>query len=134
MGQCYHAISCFDDTLSPEELTGRFSAALDTGKTIQVARAIRSCVENGVTVEKDDWLCFDRDRILCADPDKDRAIIRFFQSVPSAFDVVILLFGEDQPEDEADALKNKLEDLFPDTEFILLDGGQPIYQYTFIIQ
>ena len=134
VGQCYHAISFFDDALSPDELTGRFASALDFGKTVQVAKAIRSCTENGVTVETGDWLCFDRDRILCADKDEDDAIVRYFEGAPEAFDVAILLFGEDQKEEDAAALRDRLEDLFPDTEFILRNGGQPIYRYTIIMQ
>ena len=134
VGQCYHAIASFDDALSPEELTARFSSALDLGKTVQVAKAIRSCTEDGVTVETDDWICFDRDRILCADRDEDRAVLKCFESIPDAMDAVIMLFGEGQAEEDASALKNELENLYPDTEFILLSGGQPTYHYTFIIQ
>ena len=134
VGQCYHAIALFDDSLSPDELTERFASALNLGKTIQVAKAIRSCVENGVKVEEGDWLCFDRDRILCADREKDEAVLKFFESVPEPFDAVILLFGEEQDEEGAYALAEKLEARFPDTEFIPIPGGQPIYHYTFIIQ
>lgn len=134
VGQCYHAIAAFDDTLSAEELAARLSSALDPGKTIQVARAVRSCTEDGVTVREDDWLCFDSNRILCADPEKDKAIVEFFESVSGEIDAVIMLFGENQDEEEACALRDRLEERFPDTEWILLNGGQPTYCYTYIIQ
>lgn len=133
IGQCYHAISCFDPDAFVSELTSGFEAALDCGKTVQIAKAIRPCVENGITVCEGDWLCFDRDQILVADPVETDAALRLFGSFEEAPSVVISLFGEDVSPEEAAALADRLSDQFPDTEFITVNGGQPIYRYTFII-
>ena len=133
VGHCYHAISRFDEALSPEELTARFEAARDLGRTVQVAEAIRPCVENGIEVQTGDWLCFDRDRILTADRDVNAAVLKLFDSFPAPPDLVILLAGEGQSPEDAAALADRLAERFPDTEFIPVNGGQPIYRYTFII-
>ena len=133
IGHCYHAISLFDETLSAEELTRRFDAARELGKTVHVAEAIRPCEENGITVETGDWLCFDRDRILVADREQGEAVLRLFDDFPAPPDLVIVLIGEEQSREEAAALQSRLEARFPDTEFIPVDGGQPIYNYIFII-
>ncbi len=133
VGQCYHAIACFDGSLTEEELTGRFGPALTEGGTVHVARAIRSCVENGISVTEGDWICFDRDRILVADATEDGAVVKLFEGYEDPPDVVIGLYGEEETEEGADALGEKLSDLFPDTEFIMTPGGQPVYRYTFIL-
>lgn len=133
IGHCYHAISLFDETLSAEELTRRFDAARELGKTVHVAEAIRPCEENGITVETGDWLCFDRDRILVADREQGDAVLRLFDGFPAPPDLVIVLIGEEQSREDAAALQSRLEARFPDTEFIPVDGGQPIYNYIFII-
>lgn len=134
IGHCYYAISFFDNALDAAELEQRFDSAIDLGKTVHVAKAIRPCVENGVTVREGDWLCFDRDRILIAEAGKNAAVLHFFRGLETPPDVVIMLIGEEQAEDEAAALEQQLSDLLPDTEWIVINGGQPIYHYTFIIQ
>ena len=133
VGSCYHAIASFDPSLSTDELSALFASAKEFGKTVQVARAIRSCTEGELLVQSGDWLCFDHDRILVAEKEKAQAILKLFESC-DAPDAVILLFGEDESGEEAAALTSELEERFPDTEWILIDGGQPIYPYTFIIQ
>ena len=134
VGHCYQAISFFDPELTADELIGCFTAARDLGKTVQVAKASRTCNENGLAVEIGDWLCFDHDRILVAAKDKNEAILRFFEGYPDCPDLAILLFGEGESEENASALAEALTERFPDTEFIPTNGGQPIYHYTIIIR
>lgn len=42
--------------------------------------------------------------------------------------------GADVTEEEAEALKEKLEDKFPEFEIDLYSGGQPIYYYVMSIE
>ena len=136
LGHCYQALSLFDDALTPEELTERFCSARGLGRTVHVARAIRPCTtEDGAAVNEGDWLCFDRERILVADRSEDEAVYRLFEGTKEAPpDVVILLFGEEKTQQEAEVLAGRLADRFPDTEWITVNGGQPIYDYTFMIR
>ena len=133
IGQCYHAISFFDEAASVDELTERFRAALDVGRTVQLSKAIRPCVDHGIAVREGDFICFDRDTILVADRDETSAVIRLLEGYEDAPEVVIILFGEDRSQEDAAALEGLLSDRFPETEFIVINGGQPIYHYTFII-
>lgn len=134
IGHCYQAISFFDPESSADELTNLFASARDLGKTVQVARASRSCTEGDLDVEEGDWLCFDHDRILVAAKDENEAILTFFDRQADCPDLAILLFGEDESEDAASALAEQLSERFPDTEFIATHGGQPIYHYTLIVR
>lgn len=134
IGHCYNAISFFDEGMSAQDLKERFEAALNLGKTVNVAKAIRPCTENGITVKEGDWLCFDRDSILVVAESPDAAAVKLFENCGDSPDVAIMLFGENTSEDDAEALEIRLTDSFPDTEFIAINGGQPIYDYTFIIR
>lgn len=133
IGHCYCAASAFDDSLPPEELVSRFEAAAKSVKTVNIAGAIRDCTENGVTVRKGDAVCFDKDRILLAENTVQDAAVKLFEHLDTP-DVVIILTGEETSEGDASALESRLEELYPDTEFIMTDGGQPIYSYTLIIR
>ena len=48
-------------------------------------------------------------------------------------DILILFSGADAPVDEAARLKSQLEKACPMTEVILLDGGQPVYDYILVL-
>ena len=133
IGQCYHAISFFDEGASVDELTSRFQAAQDVGRTVQLSKAIRPCTDNGIEVREGDWICFDRNAILIADRDEISAALRLLEGCEEAPEVVIILFGEDRSQADAEALETCLADRFPETEFIVINGGQPIYHYTFIM-
>ena len=43
--------------------------------------------------------------------------------------LVTLFYGADTPEDEADALCDELEEMYPDVDFSMNFGGQPVYNY-----
>ena len=43
------------------------------------------------------------------------------------------VFGADVPEERADALIEKLEEKYPESEFMSRNGGQPLYSYYFSV-
>ncbi len=47
---------------------------------------------------------------------------------------VTLYFGEGQTEENAQAIADKLQTEFPDAEFMVLAGGQPLYYYYIAVQ
>ena len=48
-------------------------------------------------------------------------------------DILILFSGQDAPADETARIKQQLEKACPMTEVILLDGGQPVYDYIIVL-
>ena len=48
-------------------------------------------------------------------------------------DILMLLQGAPVPSAEAAQLKSTLEKTYPRTEVILLDGGQPVYDYILVL-
>jgi dihydroxyacetone kinase-like predicted kinase len=47
---------------------------------------------------------------------------------------VTLYFGEGQTEENAQAIADKLLSEYPDAEFMVLFGGQPLYYYYIAVQ
>ena len=134
IGHCYLALSYFDPEAGEEALAESFEKAKDLGRTVLVAQASRSCVENGVTVRAGDRLCFDSGKILAAGKDENEAAKAFFDALTDEPDVVIVLRGEDLPQERAEALERELSRRFPLAEIITVNGGQPIYDYIFLIR
>jgi len=48
-------------------------------------------------------------------------------------DIAILLSGADVPADEAAEAADTLTHAFPRTEFSLIEGGQPVYDYILLL-
>ena len=51
-----------------------------------------------------------------------------------SFCTVTLYYGEGQTEDDAQAIVDKLQTEYPDAEFVVLKGGQPLYYYYIAVQ
>ncbi len=49
-------------------------------------------------------------------------------------ELVTVLYGQDVTEDQANALVRKLEERFPQCEFVEHNGKQPLYQYIFSVE
>ena len=48
-------------------------------------------------------------------------------------DILVLFSGQDAQADETARIKQQLEKSCPMTEVILLDGGQPVYDYILVL-
>ena len=132
IGQCYHALSLFDDSIKPEELTDVFESSIDIENTIYVSRATRSCVNNGVEIREGDCLCNNRNRVLVSEPSEEKALTQLFKNRETLPDVTILLYGENKSEEDAGRMEQLLTDTFPETEFIAVQGGQAVFDYILI--
>ena len=51
-----------------------------------------------------------------------------------SYDVLLIFKGADAPSSEAESLCARLQQTYPATEVILSDGGQPIFDYIFVLQ
>ena len=49
------------------------------------------------------------------------------------YDVAILIAGKDTTGDETDMLKDKLSGIYKRTEFVVIDGKQPIFDYMLVL-
>ena len=109
--------------------------AIQSVVTGMVSTAIRDTDSLGVAVHSGDFIGFVGDRIYAAEPDRSAATAALAEAVGAGdFDILLLLRGAAVPEDEAEALRARLEEANPLTEVILLDGGQPVFDYIMIFE
>ena len=136
IGEGYAAISMLDtsagdcDAIS-EELEG-IIADVVTG---MVSRAVRDTEMGGVQVHKDDYIGFVGDTIYTADATRNEAAEALCAATKAGrYDIMLLVCGADAGSDEAQALCNSLQKQYRRTEVIMIDGGQPIYDYIIILE
>lgn len=105
-------------------------AILSSVKTGQVTFAIKDTSIDGVEVKKDEFIGLSGKTIICSHPDKLEATKLTIDSMIDDFSsIVTILVGEDVKENETESLRVSLEEKYPDIEFDIKDGGQPVYSF-----
>ncbi len=135
MPQCIAAMLKFDRDLSADENYQGMCDSLSSVKTIQITYSVRDTVINDMEIKKDDYLAVADGDIKSVGQEIEDVV---FQSIEKTknddSEILSIYYGADVSEAEAEALKEKLEDQFPEFEIDLYSGGQPIYYYVMSIE
>ncbi len=135
MPQCIAAMLKFDRDLSADENYQGMCDSLSSVKTIQITYSVRDTVINDMEIKKDDYLAVADGDIKSVGQEIEDVV---FQSIEKTknddSEILSIYYGADVSEEEAEALKEKLEDQFPEFEIDLYSGGQPIYYYVMSIE
>ena len=136
IGEGYAAVSVFDpDAGGPDDIFGELTEAAEGVVTAMVSRAIRDSEKDGTVIHKNDYLGFTGDKVYVDNASRIEAARQLAERVGAgSFDILILLKGEDADPDEAGSLSAWLSGKYPGTEVILIDGGQPVYDYIMILE
>ena len=136
IGEGYAAISMLDteigDTDAIIESLKEIIADVVTGT---VSKAVRDTEMGGVSVRKDDYIGFVGDTIYVDSPDRAEAALVLAEKMNAKrYDIMLVCCGEDVSSDESDKLQKELSKAYRRTEVVMIDGGQPIYDYIIILE
>ncbi len=130
VSQAFAALVNFDADLTVEENEANMIEALSTVKSGQVTYAVRNTVINDVEVKEGNIIGLGEGKLLSAGDDIDDMTTKLVESLVDEDSAIITLFyGEDIKEEQAEALRESLEEKFEDIDIELYYGGQPIYYY-----
>ena len=130
LGEGYYAMANMPADVSVDEMVQGLTEAAASVTTGLVSRAIRD-TDAG---RKGDYLGFSGKEILCGSSERSKTAFRLAEILDAAsHDIVLILSGADAPAEEAEALRQQLEQACPLSECILLQGGQPIYDYILVL-
>ena len=119
-------------------LDGNVAAMLRAAKDVitgEVTWATRDVELNGIDVHEGDAIGL-LDGDLVVDADSFDEVVHWLIAEADLEDreLVTLYFGEGVDETQAEALADKLADIYPDLEFEVVEGGQPHYPYILSIE
>ena len=136
IGECYAALSMLDTSSGDaDEIEAGCVEIMESVVTGVVSRASRNTEKDGVTVVEGDRIGFSGDTIYSDSPDAKTAALKLADALNAGdFGILMLVCGADADMNEAEEIKAGLEKAHPLTEVILLDGGQPIYEYIMILE
>lgn len=130
LGEGYFALANLDAELPIDALVQALTEAAASVTTGLVSQAIRDAEE----ARKGDYIGFSGKDILTAGPSRMQTAQELADRLNAGCaDILMLLQGADVPSAEAGQLKESLEKTYPRTEVILLDGGQPVYDYILVL-
>ena len=130
LGEGYFSLGSLDTSLPPEEMVAALTQAAEAVTTGLVSKAIRDS-ELG---RAGDYLGLSGKEILSGDAERVSCLLQLADALRTGeHDIAVLFFGEEVAEAEAQQAQRLLSARFPHTETILMDGGQPVYDYILIL-
>ena len=136
IGEGYAAISMFDQSVGgADDIIENLKEIIDGVVTGAVSVAVRDTEKDGVTVKKDEFIGFVDDTIYVSEKDKNDALCTLSEKLGAKdYDIMLLIVGSDVTEEESKAAYARLKEAYRRTEIIMINGGQPIYNYIIILE
>ena len=136
IGECYAALSLLD--ISSDDIDQIEAGSIEAMKSVRtgtIAKASRTTVRDGVSVREGDFIGFSDSTIYADAETAQEAALKLAEALSAGdFGILLLVRGIDANPDEAERIRAELEKQYAETEVILLEGGQPIYDYLMILE
>ena len=135
VGEGYYAIASADrDCTDIDQVISDISQVMESVDTGMISRAIRDAEGDGVNVVKGDFVGYCGKSILSDSPVRTEAAAALLDKMGAGErDVLLTFVGEDVDEAETAQLQNELGARYPMLEIMFNRGGQPIYDYIFVL-
>ena len=136
IGEGYAAISMLDTTSNDTDaILAEMEEIIGSVVTAMVSKAVRDTEMDGIEVKKDDYIGFVGDKIYIDNADKNAAAEGLCEATNAQqYDIMLLVCGSDVTAEEAQSLYSTLQKKYRRTEIVMIDGGQPIYDYIIILE
>lgn len=135
VGEGYIALSMMDAEADTEEIVAAATETASAVITGCVSRASRDADVGVVSVHSGDFIGFVGDDIRADRATRNETALALVATLPiDTCGAMLILAGADTTEEEAQALCRALEENYPHTEFIMIDGGQPVYDYILVLE
>ena len=129
------AIINFVPDLSAEENEEMMLEEIKRVKTGQVTYAVRDTSLDGKEIHTDDIMGIGDAGIISVGKEVEATTLEMLaELIDEESELVSVYYGSDVSEEEASALTEKIEELYPDVDVDTHFGGQPIYYYVLAVE
>ena len=135
IGEGYYGIGYIDrDNPNAEEVIASVTEIMQSVVTGMVSTAIRDAEGDNVKVHSGNHVGYSGKQLLSDSPNREEAAKALIERLGAASrDVMLIFFGKDVPQDEAESLVSDLQNQYKNLEIMLNYGAQPVYDYIFIL-
>lgn len=136
IGEGYAAISMLDTSSNDVDAILAEQEEIIAGVvTGMVSKAVRDTEMDGVEVKKGDYIGFVGDKIYIDSPDRAQTAAGLAEKLNAKrYDIMLVICGSEIEKAEADEVYAQLKKAYRRTEIVMIDGGQPIYDYIIILE
>ncbi len=136
IGEGYAAISMLDTSNEDvDAILAEIDEIIASVVTGTVSKASRDTEKDGVAVHSGDYIGFVGDTIYVDEPNAEEAAKALAEALHAEkYDVMLLICGKDPSAEAADTLFRELKQSYKRTEIIMIDGGQPVFDYLMILE
>jgi len=133
--QGFTALVNFNGDMTVEENEEAMMNSLELVKSGQVTFAVRDTVMNDVEVKEGNIIGIAEGKLLGAGDEVDDITSNLVEKLVDEDSAIVTLFyGEDVSEEDANKLRDELEEKFEDIDVELYYGGQPLYYYLISVE
>ena len=134
IGEGYYGIGSIDkDNPNAEEVIASITEIMQSVVTGMVSTAIRDAEGDDVTVHMGDYVGYSGKQLLSDSPFRETAAKALIERLgANERDVMLIFFGEQVPQNEAEKLVTDLQNQYKSLEIMLNNGAQPVYDYIIV--
>ena len=124
------AVINFSADLSAEENEAAMTEAIGAVKTGEVTYAVRDTMIDDYEIRQGDFMGIGDDGILAVGQAVESVALSMIdRMMEEDLELISIYYGQETKEEEAEALREKVEEKYPACDVELQYGGQPIYYY-----
>lgn len=120
----------FSPTASAEENTENMTEALANVVSGNVTHAVKDTEIDGIEIHEGDIIGVSGGHIVSDAKDIKTATIDLAKKIATEdSEIITLYFGEGETEETAQEIADEIEEIFPDADIMVANGGQSVYYY-----
>ncbi len=132
------AMMTFDNGHSSDDNYINMTKAFEQVSTGQVTFAARDSDFDGHKIKQGEILALDNGKLSFTDTDKVKAAGKLAKAMVKKKNndqsFITLIYGEGATQEDAEAVEAIVKEKYPDVEFALVSGDQPIYYFIISIE
>ncbi|HEY8531347.1 MAG TPA: hypothetical protein VIL08_03780, partial [Limnochorda sp.] len=129
------AMLAYDPSRSVEENLELMTRAGEQVRTGEITYAVRDSQNNGIEVKKGDIIGLVEGELVVAGRDRSQVVLDVLERMMTEdSEVISLYYGEDVTDEEAEAMRRRVEERFPNMTVELYAGRQPLYYYILSVE
>ncbi len=124
------AMMNFSPEADAETNTKNMTAAMENVVSGNVTHAVKDTEMDGKVIHEGDIIGVSGGHILSADIDIFTATVQLVEQIADEdSEIITLYYGEGETEETAQEIADAIEEIFPDADILIANGGQSVYYY-----
>ena len=124
------AVSQFSPDLSVNENLANMKEVIAHISSGEVTYAVKDTTMNGVSIKKNDFMAIANKKVICCESKPEKALLKMLKKMIRDDSYLATIFvGEGVSDKILNQLKKDLPEEYPEVEFDIRRGDQPVYNY-----